>query len=99
VRNIFWTGNGKLDTAKADWSEKMLALYRAAGIDERSHAFRDTLVTRALGSGKARMETASALIGHTKVQITQKKYEYWDLERQQLLDVGLEAAWEAMDLA
>ena len=38
---FFWSGRG-LDSGKADWSEKMLKLYRAAGITRRNHAWRDT---------------------------------------------------------
>jgi hypothetical protein len=95
---FFWTGHGKLDTAKADWSEKMLKLYRAAGIEQRSHAFRDTLTTAVLGAG-GNLETAAALLGHRDVKVTQKHYEHWDTERQKLLEEALERAWQKNGLA
>jgi hypothetical protein len=31
--HYFWTGNGDLETAKKDWSAKMLTLFNAAGIE------------------------------------------------------------------
>lgn len=94
----FWTGHGKLDTAKADWSEKMLKLYRAAGIEQRSHAFRDTLTTAVLGAG-GNLETVAALLGHRDIKVTQKHYEHWDTERQRLLEEALERAWEKNGLS
>jgi hypothetical protein len=87
-----------LDTAKADWSEKMLKLYRAAGIEQRSHAFRDTLTTAVLGAG-GNLETAAALLGHRDIKVTQKHYEHWDTERQRLLEEALERAWEKNGLS
>jgi integrase/recombinase XerD len=95
---FFWTGNGKLDTAKADWSEKMLRLYRAAGVQQRSHAFRDTLTTAVLGTG-GNLETAAALLGHRDIRITQKHYEHWGAERQKMLEEALERAWQKNGLA
>jgi hypothetical protein len=95
---FFWTGHGKLDTAKADWSEKMLKLYRSAGIEQRSHAFRDTLTTAVLGTG-GNLETAAALLGHRDVKVTKKHYEHWDRERQRLLEEALERAWEKNGLS
>jgi hypothetical protein len=92
AKYFFWTGNGKLDTAKADWSAKMLTLYKAANVLQRSHAFRDTLTTAVLGTG-GRTETAAKLLGHRDIKITQDHYEHWDSERQKLLDEALERAW------
>ncbi|HEX3683979.1 MAG TPA: tyrosine-type recombinase/integrase [Bryobacteraceae bacterium] len=89
---FFWTGNGKLDTAKADWSERMLKLYRAADVAQRSHAFRDTLTTAVLGTG-GHTETAAKLLGHRDIRITQAHYEHWDSERQKLLDEALVKVW------
>ena len=89
---FFWTGNGKLDTAKADWSAKMLALYKAADVLQRSHAFRDALTTAVLGTG-GRTETAAKLLGHRDIKITQDHYEHWNSERQKLLDEAIERAW------
>jgi hypothetical protein len=70
----------------------MLTLYRAADVVQRSHAFRDTLTTAALGTG-GRTETAAKLLGHRDIRITQDHYEHWDSERQKLLDEALEKAW------
>ena len=95
---FFWSGHGKLETAKADWSEKMLKLYRSAGIEQRSHAFRDTLTTAVLGTG-GNLETAAALLGHRDVKVTRKHYEHWDRERQRLLEEALERAWEKNGLS
>jgi integrase len=76
---FFWTGHGKLDTAKADWSEDVEALPR------RRHratlaCLPDTLTTAVLGAG-GNLETAAALLGHRDVKVT-KHYEHWDTERQ-----------------
>jgi integrase len=89
---FFWTGNGKLDTAKADWSERMLKLYRAADVAQRSHAFRDRLTTAVLGTG-GQTETAAKLLSHRDIRITQAHYEHRDSERQKLLDEALERVW------
>jgi len=89
---FFWTGNGKLDTAKTHWSAVLLKLYSAAAVSQRSHAFRDTLTTAVLGTG-GRTETAAKLLGHRDIKITQDHYEHWDSGRQELLDEALERAW------
>jgi integrase len=94
---FFWTGRGKLDTAKGDWSEILLKLYRAAALEQRSHAFRDTLVTNVLGEGGT-MESAGALLGHKNLRVTQRAYEHWSSERQERLDRSQMAAWRRLGL-
>lgn len=97
-RYYFWTGRGKLDTGKADWSAKLLKLYRKVGVDQRSHAFRDTLVAGVLDS-EGSLETAGALLGHRNTKITKKYYEHWSSKRQKVLNANLAAAWAKLGLA
>jgi integrase len=96
---FFWSGNGKIDSWKSDWSGHMLKLYRAVGATQRNHAWRDTLCTKVLGQkGGKGMETASALLGHGDQGITNKFYTHWDADRQELLDIALEKSWEQQGL-
>ena len=73
---FFWTGNGQLETAKKDWSENMLRLFRAAnvqgGISRRSHNFRKTLAVSVAEEGG--LDAAMILLAHKSIKTTQKHY-------------------------
>jgi integrase/recombinase XerD len=72
----FWTGNGRLETAKKDWSSKMLTLFQAAGIEggtaRRSHNFRKTLAVKVAEQGG--LDAAMNLLGHKSIKTTEKAY-------------------------
>jgi integrase len=72
----FWTGNGQLETAKKDWSSKMLMLFEAAGVgggtERRSHNFRKTLAIKVAETGG--LDAAMNLLGHKSIKTTEKAY-------------------------
>jgi integrase len=73
---FFWTGNGQLETAKKDWSAKMLKLFQAAGVGggtaRRSHNFRKTLAVKVAEKGG--LDAAMNLLGHKSIKTTEKAY-------------------------
>ena len=83
VRYWFWTGNGKLQTAIADWQGRLKAIFDNAKIEGGyAHRFRDTFATELLLAGVP-LERVSVLLGHQSVKITEKHYSPWIRERQE----------------
>lgn len=90
----FWTGQGKLDTAVKVWETRLKRLFTLAGIPEgHSHQFRHTFATSLLKDGVP-IERVSALLGHRTVQVTERHYRHWVLERQQQAEADVARVWE-----
>ncbi len=71
---FFWTGTSTIKTAVNDWSEKMMRLYEAAGIEgKRTHEWRDTLAIDVLERGGS-LEDVQLLLGHKSRKTTEKYY-------------------------
>jgi len=82
-RYFFWSGNGKLKSAVADWQRILAKVYRTAGVaDAHAHRFRDTFAVELLLSGVP-LERVSVLLGHSSVKTTEKHYAPWVRERQE----------------
>lgn len=94
-RYYFWSGNGKLKSAVADWQRSMAKVYETAGVpDAHAHRFRDTFAVELLLSGVP-LERVSVLLGHSSVKITERHYAPWVRERQEQMEEDVRRAWKA----
>ena len=92
-RYWFWTGNGKLETARKKWSEALADLFEKAEIDGgHAHRFRDTFAVELLNSGTP-IELVSILLGHASVRITEKHYNPWNRARQEQAEADVARSW------
>jgi integrase/recombinase XerD len=90
----FWTSQGKLHTAVKVWETCLKRLFTLAGIpDGHSHQFRHTFATSLLRDGVP-IERVSALLGHKTVQVTERHYRHWVLERQQQAEADVARVWQ-----
>ena len=70
----FWSGGGTLKTLVTDWTDTLLKLYRAAGIEgKRSHEWRDTIGANLQEAG-ADLEHIQAALSHKRKATTEKSY-------------------------
>jgi integrase len=91
---FFWSGNGILKSAVADWQRSLYKLFTIAGVSHgHAHRFRDTFAVGLLAAGVS-MENVAVLLGHSSIKITQKHYAAWDKSRQQSLESAVSQAWE-----
>jgi integrase len=68
-RYFFWSGNGKLKSAVADWQRILAKVYKTAGVpDAHAHRFRDTFAVELLLSGVP-LERVSVLLDHSSVRL------------------------------
>lgn len=65
---FFWSGNGRLKSAVADWQRSLKRLFKLAGIEGHAHMFRDTFAVSLLQSGVS-LETVSILLGHSSINV------------------------------
>jgi integrase/recombinase XerD len=92
-RYWFWTGNGKLQTAVADWQGRLLELGKDAKITRlHAHRFRDTFAVQLLLAGNS-LETVSKLLGHSSIKVTEKHYAPWVRERQEHAEASVRVSW------
>lgn len=93
-RYWFWTGNGKLETARKKWSESLAALFRDAEVKEgHAHRFRDTFAVELLLNGTP-IENVQAFLGHACVRVTEKHYAPWVRARQERAEADVKRSWE-----
>jgi site-specific recombinase XerD len=93
-RYWFWTGNGKLQSAVADWQGRLKDLFDDAKIQKgHAHRFRDTFATKLLQEGVP-IERVSIFLGHQSVKITEKYYRPWVRERQEQAEADVRRTWE-----
>jgi integrase/recombinase XerD len=89
----FWSGNGKLETAVADWQGRLQKLSDFAKVaNVHAHRFRDTFAVELLLSGVP-LERVSILLGHTSVRVTEKHYSPWVRERQEQAEADVKRTW------
>jgi len=91
---FFWTGNGALKSAVADWQRTFRRLFAKAEMKKRCHPhmFRDTFAVQYLLAGVP-LDQVSVLLGHRDVRITLKHYSPWVKARQEQLERIVRAAW------
>jgi site-specific recombinase XerD len=93
ARYWFWTGNGKLETAVADWQGRLADLCRDAKIKKgHAHRMRDTFAVELLLAGVP-LERVSILLGHTSVKVTERHYSPWIRERQEQAEADVKRTW------
>ena len=89
----FWTGNGKLQTAVADWQGRLKDIFPKAEIENgHAHRFRDTFATELLLAGVP-LERVSVLLGHHSIKITERHYSPWIRERQEQAEANVRRTW------
>lgn len=99
ARYWFWSGNGKLQTAIADWQGRLKEIFEDAKVqDGHAHRFRDTFATELLLAGVP-IERVSVFLGHQSVKITEKHYRPWVRERQEQAEADVRRTWECDPLA
>jgi integrase/recombinase XerD len=90
----FWTGNGKPETAVADWQGRLQKLFQEAKRPEgHAHRFRDTFAVELL-LASVPLECVSILLGHSSVKITEKHCSPWIRERQEQAEADVRCTWE-----
>jgi integrase/recombinase XerD len=93
-RHWFWTGNGKLQTAVADWQGRLLALASDANVPNlHAHRFRDSFAVALLLEGVP-LERVSVLLGHASTRITERHYSPWVRERQEQAEADVRRTWQ-----
>ncbi len=89
----FWTGNGKLETAVADWQGRLQKLFEDAKLPGgHAHRFRDTFAVELL-LASVPLERVSILLGHSSIKITEKHYSPWIRERQEQAEADVRRTW------
>jgi integrase/recombinase XerD len=95
----FWTGNGKLQTAVADWQGRIAQLFVDAKIKNgHAHRMRDTFAAELLLAGVP-IERVAVLLGHSSIRITEKYYSAWIAERQAQVERDVMATWTSDPIA
>ena len=92
-RYWFWSGQGTLETARKEWSEKLARLFEDAKVDGHAHQFRDTFAVELL-QAEVPIERVSVLLGHASVRITEKHYNPWNRARQEQAEADVQRAWQ-----
>jgi integrase len=91
----FSTGEAKPQTARANWSRYLDALFELAEIrGGHSHRFRDTFAVELLLAGTP-LETVSMLLGHSSVRVTERHYRPWVRSLQRKLEEEVTRTWAA----
>jgi len=88
----FWTGESNAEDCAATWRKAFARLFKQAGIKGHIHQFRHAFSKRLLLSG-ASIEDVSQLLGHASIEVTQRHYNKWVLERQQNLEDVVRNSW------
>ena len=90
---FFWSGQGKLKSAVANWQRSLKKRFDLAGIvGGHPHRFRHTFSVDLLSKGVS-LENVSKALGHSSVKITEKFYGAWVKSRQEALDSEIRKAW------
>ena len=89
----FYSGNGHLKSAVADWQRSLRKLFTLAGVSGYPHRFRHTLATELLSQGVS-VEIVAAILGHSP-RITLKHYAPWVQSRQAQLEESIKSVWAA----
>jgi site-specific recombinase XerD len=87
----FWSGNGLLKSAVADWQRSLIRLFSLAGIKGHPHMFRHTMAVELLEKGVT-VEQVAAILGNSPA-IVYKHYAPWVASRQRALDDAVKKAW------
>lgn len=91
---FFWTGNGLVKSAVADWQRALRRLFKACEFKHRAHPhmLRDTFAVELLLAGVS-LDQVSILLGHKSVKITEKHYAPFVRARQDQLEASVRQSW------
>ncbi len=92
-KHPFWTGESNAEDCAATWRKAFARLFKQVGVEGHIHQFRHTFAKRLLLSG-APLDTVSQLLGHRKIEVTQRHYNKWVPERQKLLEDSVRKLWK-----
>jgi integrase/recombinase XerD len=85
-RFVFWSGNGRPESALKTWHDDLRKLFDKAGMPKgHSHQLRDTFAVDMLAKGLP-LQEVSRLLGHESIKTTERYYAKWVPERQDRLD-------------
>jgi len=92
----FWTGNGLLKSAVADWQRSIIRLFKLAKVDGHAvkghpHMFRHMMAIELLEKGVT-VEHVAQILGNTP-NIVYKHYAPWIPARQKALDDAVMSMW------
>ena len=88
----FWSGNGLVKSAVANWQRSLRRLFTIAKVDGWAHKFRHTFSISLLQRGVP-IDQVSVLLGHRSVKITEKHYAAWVKGRQDALEAAVRKSW------
>jgi integrase/recombinase XerD len=99
-RYFFWSGNGLLKSAVADWQRSMARVFKLANIRHADgtpkrchpHMLRDTFAVECLLAG-VDIKDVSELLGHSSIKITELHYSPWVKARQDRLSNSVRKSW------
>jgi integrase/recombinase XerD len=90
---FFWSGNGILKSAAADWQRTLAKLLKLAGVRGHAHMFRHTFSISLLENGVP-IEHVATLLGHSSSAITARHYNAHVKSRQIALEESILKAWK-----
>jgi integrase/recombinase XerD len=90
---FFWSGNGILKSAVADWQRTLAKLFKLAGVQGHAHMFRHSFSIDLLKNGVP-IEHVATLLGHSSSAITARHYNSHVLDRQVALEKSIQKAWK-----
>ena len=88
----FWSGNGKLNSAKSAWQRSLSRLFTSAKVAGHPHMFRHMMAVELLEQG-VNVEHVAAILGNTPA-IVYKHYAPWVASRQKALDAAVMTVWK-----
>ena len=88
---FFWSGNGILKSAVADWQRSLKRLFELAGVKGHAHMFRHTLAVDLLRRGVS-LENVAAILGNS-VRVCEKHYAPFVKARQIALEKEIKKVW------
>jgi integrase len=91
-KGYFWTGNGLMKSAVADWQRALRRVFKSAKVTGNPHMFRHTLATDLLTKGVP-IEDVAVLLGHATPMITARYYAHFVSSRRERLEERIRAVW------
>lgn len=87
----FWSGNGLLKSAVADWQRSIIRLFKLAKVEGHPHMFRHMLAIELLEKG-VNVEHVAQILGNSP-PVVYRHYAPWVASRQKALDAAVRSVW------